>query len=47
MGMRIETRLARREELRRHILAVTFGVIVPICLMLTAGILFIGTFRAH
>jgi hypothetical protein len=47
MGMRIETRRARREELRRHVLAVTFGVVVPILLMLSAGVLFIGTFRAH
>jgi hypothetical protein len=47
MGMRIETRLARREELRRHVLAIVFGVVVPILMMLTAGILFIGTFSAH
>ena len=47
MGMRIETRLARREELRRQVLAVTFGVILPILMLLTAGILFVGTFRAH
>jgi Flp pilus assembly protein TadG len=47
MGMRIEARQARREELRRQFLAVMFGVVVPILLMLTAGILFIGTFRSH
>jgi hypothetical protein len=47
MGMRFESRLARQEEFRRHVLAVTFGVVVPILLMLTAGILFVGTFGAH
>ncbi len=43
MGRRTEGRLARQEQFRRHVLSITFGVVVPILVMLVAGVLFVGT----
>ena len=43
MGSRIADRRVRHEQFRRHVLSLTFGVVVPILVMLGAGVLFVGT----
>ncbi|HZP28031.1 MAG TPA: hypothetical protein VFC99_03685 [Acidimicrobiia bacterium] len=47
MGSRIEDRMARQEQFRRHVLSITFGVVVPLLVVLAAGFLFVASFGAR
>lgn len=44
MGRRFGDRLARQERFRRGLLCVTFGVVLPILVMLAAGVGLLATF---
>jgi hypothetical protein len=46
VNSRIEMRLYRQEQMRRHLLSFTFGIVLPILLLLAAGLAFVATFSA-